>query len=155
MSLRLMFAGFVALTAGCTPWYYRESCVTRTAEEARQQVSRQLREAHAIEILECFVIPKTASVHGCVLRIDPKDFPTLFPGFEFSAEEPYPDPKKSFTSRIAARHRFDIAGMMTASWEDPYSRYTESLRLLYNAPRDRVIALIHEYECSTPAEIIN
>jgi hypothetical protein len=152
--LRILFSGLVALTAGCTPWYNREYCETRTVEEARDQVSLLLRKAEGIEILECFVIPKTESVHGCALRIDPENFPTLFPGFEFGAEEPAPGPKKSFSSGVAARHGFEIAGMSTALWKNSGGRYPEYLRLLHDASRDRVIALIYESECNRPADIM-
>jgi hypothetical protein len=97
------------------------------------------------------VIPKTESVHGCVLRIDPKDFPTLFTNLKFSAEEPPPDPKKSYSTAVAARHGFRIAGVVTAADND----YRKSLRLLFNASRDRVIVLISERECSTPSQIMS
>lgn len=148
---RVLCAGLVAVIAGCTPWYDREFCLTRTVEEARQQVSASLPTAASIGILECFVIPKTESVHGCVLRIDPKDFPTLFTTLKFSAEEPPPDPKKSYSTAVAARHGFGIAGMVTAVDND----YRKSLRLLYNASLDRVIVLISERECHTPSQVIS
>jgi hypothetical protein len=33
--------------------------------------------------------------------------------------------------------------------------YMKSLRLLYNASRDRVIVLISECECGTPSEVMS
>ena len=149
-------AGFVlALGAACTPWYHRESCTTRTIAEAREQISRPMRESARVEFLECFVIPETASDHGCVMRIEPADFATLFPNIEFSVVPATAGFDGGDAARVAKRHGFGISGMVVAAWDNAHSRYPESWRLFHNESKDRVIVLIRERDCHSPSEVIN